>query len=325
MISIKGGTQTFSDSVQTSSLKADAQNNISAGDKEKFFGDKNLGDILNKVADPNWVNPKARKVGPKGEMDKDAFMKLFLAQLKNQDPTQPRDSHELAAQLAQFTSLEKLNNINDNISKMAGAQNPKNNFDALQFIGKQVSGDSSKILRVEETESHDVRYKLPKDATEVVATVKDARGQEVRKLTFADVKSGKNEFSWNGKNEDGRSVPKGEYKIVLEAKDNSGKKIFAETKFEGKISGVNFTPSGPLLLIGNQKVHMSDISKIVNPAINSQGASAHQKTSPVKNKVQATSVTGATESQTKAAPQGLMNDIGMSREMINKITKLAGQ
>src|SRR5690606_22005598 len=109
MISIKGGTQTWSNAEQQSSLRGDGTQNMSAADREKILGDKDLGEYLNKIADPNWIDPKkARQVGGT-ELDKDAFLKLFLAQLKNQDPMNTMDSHELAAQLAQFTSLEKLN------------------------------------------------------------------------------------------------------------------------------------------------------------------------------------------------------------------------
>ncbi len=49
-------------------------------------------------------------------LDKDAFMQLLVAQMRNQDPTQPADSEQLAAQLAQFSSLEQLEQINENLT-----------------------------------------------------------------------------------------------------------------------------------------------------------------------------------------------------------------
>jgi flagellar basal-body rod modification protein FlgD len=51
-------------------------------------------------------------------LDKDAFMQLLVAQMRNQDPTQPADSEQLAAQLAQFSSLEQLEQINENLTVM---------------------------------------------------------------------------------------------------------------------------------------------------------------------------------------------------------------
>lgn len=77
-------------------------------------------------------------------MDKDAFMKLMLAQMKHQDPTNPMQSHELAAQLAQFSSVEQLQNLNTTMTDMRNGQKPSESFQALNFIGKAVSGGLGK-------------------------------------------------------------------------------------------------------------------------------------------------------------------------------------
>src|SRR5262245_60042138 len=135
MIGVKTGTQTWSNSQQRTDFKSDGAQTISATDKEKMGGDEAIGDILNKVADPNHIDEtkKMRTVGGK-EMGKDAFMTLLLTQMKNQDPTSPLKSHEMAAQLAQFTSLEKLHNINAAIEGLRKDQQPDHNFQALNFI-----------------------------------------------------------------------------------------------------------------------------------------------------------------------------------------------
>ncbi|MCB0407056.1 MAG: hypothetical protein KDD34_02565, partial [Bdellovibrionales bacterium] len=119
MISIPGKTKTWSDSQQQVDFRSDNRQTVSASDREKLLGDQNLGEVLNKVADPNWVDPaKQMRTTGNNQMDKDAFLKLLLTQMKNQDPTTPLDSHEMAAQLAQFTSLEKLTNISDGIDSL---------------------------------------------------------------------------------------------------------------------------------------------------------------------------------------------------------------
>ncbi|MEM7307079.1 MAG: flagellar hook capping FlgD N-terminal domain-containing protein [Planctomycetota bacterium] len=55
---------------------------------------------------------------PSQSLDKEAFMELLVAQLQNQDPLDPASSEEFSAQLAQFSSLEQLENLNDNILTM---------------------------------------------------------------------------------------------------------------------------------------------------------------------------------------------------------------
>ncbi|MCL2766075.1 MAG: flagellar hook capping protein [Peptococcaceae bacterium] len=51
-------------------------------------------------------------------LDKDAFLQLFILSLKNQDPTNTQDPNDFMAQMAQFSILEQLTNMNSEISKM---------------------------------------------------------------------------------------------------------------------------------------------------------------------------------------------------------------
>jgi len=74
--------------------------------------------------------PDTTKVTSPGQADKDTFVTLLVAQLKNQDPLDPQDSTQFLAQLAQFNSLEQLMSINTRIGQLldsvssAGVQPP---------------------------------------------------------------------------------------------------------------------------------------------------------------------------------------------------------
>lgn len=326
MISVKGGTQTYSQAVQQPNFKSDKSQTLSAAEQQKFYGDRNIGEVLNQVADPNWVDPsKMRQVGG-DSMGKDGFLKLFLAQLKNQDPTNPMQGHELAAQLAQFTSLEKLNNIDEGIQGMAKAsQKGAGDYQVLNLIGKSVSGDSSKIVRTDNKEEHDVRFKLPTDAARVKMSVIDADNKIIRTIEHHNVKSGTNSLKWNGLNEDGQPARLGAYSVTLEAFGGSNEKIAAFTKFDGKITGVNFTPEGTVLMVGDQTVRMQDIKKIYDGE-----ARVAQVSGQVLADDKALSKLGV---QPIKAEKGKANmggdlqnigDVGLSREMSEKIKKETG-
>lgn len=332
MINIKGGTKTWSTAEQTSALKPDLARTMSAQDTERALGDQNLGEVLNKVADPNWVDPaKIRKVG-NNQLDKDAFMKLMLTQMKHQDPTNPMQSHEMAAQLAQFTSLEQLNNINATLEGMKNAQQPATNYQALNFIGKKVAGDSSKVVRMAGDKHHDFNFNLGGDASQVIVKVKDADGETVRTIKMNNLKKGENSISWNGLLEDGSAARPGEYKLVAEAVSGSGQKVFVRSEFDGKITGMNFTPQGPVLLVGNQTVRLQDVKKIYEPSpeeamleraptvpleASGPGASgASLKAKPTSEDVPAAS---------DDAPVNALNkNVAMSRGMMNQLAKEAG-
>lgn len=267
MISVKGGTQTWSTAPQKTDFKSDGAQNLSATDRAKALGDSDIGDVLNRVADPNYVDTskKMRTVGD-NQLGKDAFMTLLLTQMKNQDPTNPLKSHEMAAQLAQFTTLEKLNNINEGIDGLRKDQQPSHNFEALSFIGKSITTDNSKVSRLDKDAHHDIRFTLPGDSQKVTLTVKDAEGKPVRSLEFKNLKAGKNELDWNGMTDEGTPAPIGDYTVAFEAVGSNGRKLFVETKTEGVISGVNFTPHGPQLLVGKQIVNMSEVKSISDPS-----------------------------------------------------------
>jgi flagellar basal-body rod modification protein FlgD len=267
MFGVKAGTQNWSTAkpdagMGSNGFKTDSVQTNSALDKDKALGGEAVGDVLNKVADPNWVDPtKARKVG-NNALDKDAFLKLMLTQMKNQDPTTPMQSHEMAAQLAQFTSLEQLNNIHTTLEGMSKAQSPSTNYQALNFIGKKVSGDSSKLTRVTGDTEHEFNFILGSDATAVKVQIKDSDGNTVKTLELKNLKAGQNSIKWNGINEDATAARPGEYKFVAEGTSSNGAKVIAKTEFEGRITGLNYTPQGPVLLVGQQSIRMQDVKRI---------------------------------------------------------------
>src|SRR3989339_1106934 len=75
-------------------------------------------------------------------LGKDDFMKLLLAQLKNQDPLKPMDGTDFAAQLAQFSSLEQLSNMNTELKNLSVNQMTMNYAQSVNMIGKDVVTNS---------------------------------------------------------------------------------------------------------------------------------------------------------------------------------------
>jgi flagellar basal-body rod modification protein FlgD len=81
-----------------------------------------ISSLMNNTASSTSSNTAATGA----QADKDLFMKLLVAQLKNQDPMSPQDGAAFVAQLAQFNSLEQLTNIRQSIEELVAAmrQNP---------------------------------------------------------------------------------------------------------------------------------------------------------------------------------------------------------
>ncbi|MNJ93208.1 Basal-body rod modification protein FlgD [compost metagenome] len=309
-------------------------NNVSAFD-QKQLGEDSVGAVANKLSDPNWIDPakKARAVG-NSNLDKDAFFKLMLTQMKNQDPTNPLKSHEMAAQLANFSSLEQMQNMNKTLEELKNAQKPTENFQALNLIGKAVAGDSSKVVRGINDREHDFKFNLPMDASEVAVKVKDAEGNVLRAYNLKGLKKGDNKLAWNGEDDRGIAAPAGEYKFEAEAKTADGKKISLKTDFDGMITGVSYNSEGPILHVGNQAIRFRDVRKITDPRLMSNDQKATDVTNLDLKKDDATGQTkqeGKQESQMAStapppvAKSKIMDNVGLSRDMMEKIAKETAQ
>lgn len=84
-------------------------------------------------------------------LGRDDFLKLFVNQLKYQNPLKPLESTEFTAQLAQFSSLEQLFNVNNGIQSLLAYQNSINNGMSVGFIGrivKTTDGDAGTVMGV---------------------------------------------------------------------------------------------------------------------------------------------------------------------------------
>jgi len=74
------------------------------------------------------------------ELDRDAFLQLLVIQLQNQDPLEPADNQQMLAQLAQFSSLEQMNNLNESFETLSGNFDQLNFISASELLGRRVSG-----------------------------------------------------------------------------------------------------------------------------------------------------------------------------------------
>src|SRR5262245_14425208 len=124
-------------------------------------------------------------VGPGGRLGKDEFLKLLTVQLRYQDPMNPMDGSKMAADLAQFSGLEQLVNINSALETQQTQYNTMlmaiNNSVALSTIGKTVVAAGDKVAIVADDNGNKNGTVIADIAIEGNATLKilDAAGKEI--------------------------------------------------------------------------------------------------------------------------------------------------
>ena len=198
----------------------------------------------------------------KTSLGKDDFLKLFVAQLQNQDPLSPMESTEFTSQLAQFSSLEQLTNMNQNLDYLLMYQASMNNAEAINFIGSTVKASGSSI-GVKDGASDQIQFDLAADAAEVNVFIYDSSDNLVKTIHCGTLDDGEQSIPWDGANEDGSPVPDGTYTFEVSAKDANGETIVASPYMTVEVTGATFKDGNAYLLAGDIEISMSDVIKVL--------------------------------------------------------------
>ncbi len=203
-------------------------------------------------------------VVPSKELDKDAFLNLLIAQLQNQDPLNPTDSTEFTAQLAQFSSLEQLGNVNDNLKQLQNFQASINNSQAVSLIGKEITANGNS-LELTDGRPAGCDFKIDEDAAVVVASIYDHTGEFVTSFEGQNLTAGQHTLYWDGTDKNGNPAAPGNYTFEILAADAAGHNIQTTPFFSGSVNKVVFENNTTYLISGGQKVALGDVIQVAAP------------------------------------------------------------
>jgi len=226
-------------------------------------------------------------------MGKEDFLTLLVAQLQNQDPLNPDDPTEFTAQLAQFSSLEQLYNLNESMAGLTTAQANSEKLSALSLIGKEVSYNGSSFTF--EGDPIAVGYQLDGIASGVTLSLQNADGKTVKTLEAADteLKSGNHFITWDGTDMDGKTVADGTYKIVLSASAaSSGGSVAAAALISSEVTGVDL--SNGMLTTKAGEVLFNNLIRVTE--------SANSPVSALTNSTSTSNTATTTETATGTVP-----------------------
>ncbi|HEX4935326.1 MAG TPA: flagellar hook capping FlgD N-terminal domain-containing protein [Gemmatimonadaceae bacterium] len=206
---------------------------------------------------------------PGGKMDKDAFLRLLTTQMRYQDPLDPMDGKQMAADLAQFSGLEQLLNINEKLDaqagQFAGLAQAMGNASAMSAIGKQVVVESDKVLLSKDAKGVLGGTVLADITTSGVATLTllDRSGREVGSRSLGYIGTGTQRSFDIGSAAAGLTA-EGAYQVRIDVAGADGKDVPQKTYTVGKVDGLAFGPDGAALLtMGPLQIAYSAIVKIL--------------------------------------------------------------
>jgi flagellar basal-body rod modification protein FlgD len=204
-------------------------------------------------------NKKANDV-----LGKDQFMTLLVAQLQNQDPLNPMDSTGFTSQLAQFSSLEQLQNINSNLGDLGTTQAALSDAQAVSFIGKTVISSGSEFEVINGLPDG-IHFNLKDDAVAVKVGIYDAAGDFVAAIDKAQMPAGEQTVDWDGMNQSGGKVPDGKYRFEVLAIDTAKQAVGVDTYINGKVTGVNYKDGSVYLRANQIEIPLSSVISVAEP------------------------------------------------------------
>jgi flagellar basal-body rod modification protein FlgD len=190
------------------------------------------------------------------------FLKLMTAQMQNQDPFNPVDNTQMVAQMAQFSSLSGISEMNSTLKSIADKLTGTSANDALAYVGKTVltAGDtafgrtSGGIAGAVDVDSA---------ASDLKVTIQDQSGNVLKTLDLGAQTKGTVNFDWDGKTEAGADAGAGPFKVVSTANAN-GATVATHTLVWAPVTSVSMPSSGSPVLnvagIGN--VDLSAVRQI---------------------------------------------------------------
>ena len=203
----------------------------------------------------------ATKDGAADEIGRDVFMKLFVAQLQNQDPLDPTDSREFITQLSQLTSVDQLVQIGSKVRALEVATIAQSNAQAANLVGKRVvaTGDN---LHLGESGGASAGFRLPSRASEVSIAIHSSSGELIKNIEAVNLMPGIHSLHWDGSDSSGRPVPPGRYRLQVLARDSDGNPMEVSTEIIGRVSAVAYDNGYPELMVGNSRVLLGDVTSI---------------------------------------------------------------
>lgn len=202
------------------------------------------------------------------QVGKDGFLKMLVTQLKNQNPTDPMKGRDFASQLAQFSSVEQLTSISDQIKSQKGANQALtesvNSGVATDLIGRTVEAGGNQFTQSGGREKT-LGMNLSGPASNVSVTIRDAGGNAVRTRTLENVSAGPNEITWDGTTDAGAQAPDGNYSFDVEATGPQGNPVDTTPYLKGTVDRVSFGEQGTRLLVDGAEIPMSRIRSVATP------------------------------------------------------------
>jgi flagellar basal-body rod modification protein FlgD len=182
------------------------------------------------------------------QMGQNEFLKLMLAQMKNQDPFKPNDPTQFLSQLAQFSTVTGIQNMQGSVEGLANSLRSTQVLNGTSLVGRDILAPA-KVDTIEAGGSVKGAVDVPKGAATVQIAVKDGSGALVRRFSMTPAE-GLQEFTWNGLDNAGLPVPAGQYTFEAIA-SVGGQNTALDPLISSRVASVTIDPANGSLTLNS--------------------------------------------------------------------------
>ncbi|MEO6351622.1 MAG: flagellar hook assembly protein FlgD [Burkholderiaceae bacterium] len=224
-----------------------------------------MSTVQNNVASPELLaqmnGTKSTASASGVDATSDRFMKLLVAQMKNQDPLNPLDNAQVTSQLAQLSTVTGIDKMNATLESLIGSYQSSQSLQAASMIGRGVMVPGKTLFLNEGQAVMGLELATPADSVQLA--VKDATGKVVDTISLGAMDAGVSPLAWDGMGSDGTTLANGTYTFEATA-TRAGQGVTVTALAVGGVASVSTSAKGVLLnLQGMGSVSMADVRQIL--------------------------------------------------------------
>jgi len=218
---------------------------------------------VNNTSSAQNTSALSNALGTNKAMGKDDFLKLLVAQLKNQDPLAPQDNTQFVAQLAQFSSLEAAMGTNSRLDSLTAMNQGLANTEVVALVGKTATVKGSLVTATGSGSAVPVSFSLGSSTDSTNVSIQNSSGKVIRTIPIGAHSAGLVKVNWDGRDDAGNVMPAGTYAVSVQAKTKDGSAVSVAQETTGQVKSVAFDKGYPVLTLANgMQVPVSDLLKV---------------------------------------------------------------
>ncbi|MGB7404750.1 MAG: flagellar hook capping FlgD N-terminal domain-containing protein [Pacificimonas sp.] len=180
-------------------------------------------------------------------LGQDDFLRLLTTQLTSQSPLDPMDNEAFVAQMAQFSSVSGISEMNDSLKGLRADLSGDRLGEAAAYVGRTALVFAASVFNTGDATRGAIDLRAP--ATSVTVDITDANGALIRRLQLGSQDAGATAFSWDGRTASGDPAGAGPFALSATAQARNGGTTTVPLFVEGRVSAVSLDGNTTMLSI----------------------------------------------------------------------------